>query len=91
LRKLDFYEYIDDVVRKNFTQYLRRYPEDEDLRRFYYEQSNWMDFRHVFKQERLHTPVQIKKDSRRMKEIQTEDKIKRELDKTVVLPKIDKN
>jgi hypothetical protein len=90
LRKLDFYEYIDDVVRKNFTQYLRRYPEDEDLRRFYYEQSNWMDFRHVFKQERLHTPVQIKKDSRRMKEIQTEDKIKRELDKTVVLPKIDK-
>jgi hypothetical protein len=59
LRKLDFYEYIDDVVRKNFTLYLRGYPADEDLRRFYYEQSNWMDFRHVFKQERLHTPVQI--------------------------------
>ena len=78
------------MVRKHFTQYLRSYPSDEDLRRFYYEQSNWMDFRHVFKRERLPTPVQIKKDTRRMKEIESEDKIRRELEKKVILPNIDK-
>lgn len=78
------------MVRKHFTQYLRSYPSDEDLRRFYYEQSNWMDFRHVFKRERLPTPVQIKKDTRRMKEIESEDKIRREVEKKVILPNIDK-
>jgi hypothetical protein len=49
-----------------------------------------MDFRHVFKRERLPTPVQIKKDTRRMKEIESEDKIRRELEKKVILPNIDK-
>ena len=78
------------MVRKHFTQYLRSYPSDEDLRRFYYEQSNWMDFRHVFKRERLPTPIQIKKDTRRMKEIESEDKIRREVEKKVILPNIDK-
>ena len=67
MRKVDFYEYIDDVVRKHFTQYLKSFPSDEDLRRFYYEQINWMDFRHVFKRQRLPTPDKIKKDTRRMK------------------------
>ena len=38
LRKLDFYTYLDDVARKLFiTNHLKKYPEDEDLRRWYFE------------------------------------------------------
>ena len=90
MKKLDFYEYINDVVRKHFSQYLKSYPADDDRRRFYYEQINWMDFRHIFIRDRLPTPIQIKKDTRRMNEIESEDKIMRDLEKTVILPNIDK-
>jgi hypothetical protein len=37
IRKKDFYEYIDDITRKQFLKYLRQYPKDKDLRRFYFE------------------------------------------------------
>lgn len=90
LRKVDFYEYIDDVVRKHFIQYLKMYPGDEDLRRFYYEQINWMSYRHLIKRERLPTPVQVKRDTRRMTEIKREDREIRERETAVILPKIDK-
>ncbi len=90
LRKVDFYEYIDDVVRKNFIQYLKRYPNDEDLRRFYYEQINWMSFRHQIKRERIPTPIQVKRDTRRMNEIKGEDQEIKERENSVILPKIDK-
>ena len=45
LRKKDFYEYISDTIRKSFLKYLKPYPKDQDLRRFYYEQINWMEYR----------------------------------------------
>ena len=32
IKKTDFYEYLDDKVRKKFMIYLRRYPRDYELR-----------------------------------------------------------
>jgi hypothetical protein len=37
IRKRDFYEYLDDVARKQFLKYIRQYPRDKELRRFYFE------------------------------------------------------
>ena len=45
IRKKEFYEYINDVTKKKFIKYIRSYPKDKDLRRFYYEQTHWKDFR----------------------------------------------
>jgi hypothetical protein len=78
------------VVRKHFTQFLKQYPCDEDLRRFYYEQSNWRSYREIFKKERIPTPVQVKRDLRRMQEIKKEDKEIKERENSVILPNIDK-
>jgi len=63
--KTDFYEYISDVTRKQFLKYLRSYPRDKELRRFYFEQTNWMDFRLHFLRDRIATPPQIRRDARR--------------------------
>ena len=56
IAKTDFYEYISDVTRKQFLKYLRSYPHDKELRRFYFEQTNWMEFRLNFLRERIATP-----------------------------------
>lgn len=36
INKKDFYEYIDDKIRKKFMIYLRRYPKDFELRQLFY-------------------------------------------------------
>lgn len=88
--KSDFYEYISDVTRKQFLKYLRSYPSDTELRRFYFEQINWMGFRNLFVKDRVSTPPQIKRDPRRMQEIQEEDRLQQRKKSEIVLPKINK-
>eukprot|EP00347_Sterkiella_histriomuscorum_P000850 403374282 len=88
--KTDFYEYISDVTRKQFLKYLRTYPTDKELRRFYFEQTNWMQFRNFFVKDRVVTPPQIKRDQRRMQEIQDEDRLQKRKQSEIILPKINK-
>lgn len=57
VRKKDFYEYIDDVTKKHFLKYLRSYPKDKELRRFYFEQTNWSEYRNYFVKDRVVTPT----------------------------------
>lgn len=90
IRKKDFYEYIDDITRKQFLKYVRAYPSDKDLRRFYYEQMNWSDFRHYYVKDRVVTPNQIKRDTKRMQEIKEEDKEADKKRNMTILPKINK-
>ena len=45
IKKQDFYEYIDDVIRKKFMMFLRRYPRDFELRSTYYEKFCWSQFK----------------------------------------------
>jgi hypothetical protein len=45
LNKVDLYTYLTDEQRNGFRKSLRIYPPDCDLRRFYYEQSNFMALR----------------------------------------------
>lgn len=56
IKKKDFYEYIDDITRKQFLKYIRQYPKDKDLRRFYFEQQHWADFRNFYIRENVSTP-----------------------------------
>jgi len=90
VRKKDFYEYIDYVTRKQFLKYIRKYPEDKDLRRFYFEQQNWSDFRSGYIKDRVHTPPQIKSDKKRMASILKEDEEIEKRKAEIILPKIDK-
>lgn len=76
LKKHEFYEYIGDVARKAFMKYLRVYPSDGDLRRFYHEQMNWMDFRRQVQSDRTggKPPAFARRDAKRMAEIEQEDR-----------------
>ena len=66
IKKKDFYEYLSDITKKQFLKYIRAFPKDKDLRRFYYEQTNWHDFKSDFVKERVSTPLQIRRDPKRM-------------------------
>lgn len=71
-------------------KYIRQYPKDKDLRRFHFEQTNWMDFKQYFVRDNVHTPPQIKRDARRMHEIEKDDKDKERKKSEIILPKINK-
>jgi len=90
LRKLDFYTYLDDVARKLFiTNHLKHYPEDEDLRRWYFEQKNFQDYRSL-KDKRVPTPELLKRDQKRKEQLELEDSTLKRERARVILPRLDK-
>ena len=90
LRKLDFYIYLDDVARKLFiTNHLKQYPEDEDLRRWYFEQKHFQDYRSL-KHLRVPTPHLLKRDQKRKELIELEDSTMKVERGRVILPRLDK-
>ena len=72
IKKQDFYEYIDDIIRKKFMIFLRRYPRDFELRSTYYEKSCWKNFKLEYMSKHVPIPVNLLNDKRRMQEIQFE-------------------
>jgi hypothetical protein len=66
IRKVDFYEYIDDKTRKQFMNYIRRFPSDYDLRQAFYANWTWKIYKNKFIKENLPVPVMMAKDLRAM-------------------------
>lgn len=56
IKRRDFYEYIDDRIRKKFMIYLRRYPSNYELRSNYYNLRYWNVFKGQFMAENTTIP-----------------------------------
>ena len=91
IKKRDFFEYIDDVTRKSFMYFIRRYPSDFELRLNYNDEVNWNNYkRDYIKKMDLVVPSLFTNDKSQMRiieELKTDNKAKRN---KVILPKIDK-
>jgi hypothetical protein len=90
IQKRDFYEYLDDKVRKKFMIYLRQYPRDYELRAHFYQQLWWMIYKENYLKQNTGIPIIIANDSEMMKkkkilEYERDKKLKK-----VILPKINK-
>ena len=44
IKKRYLYFYLDDVAKQQFLTFLKKYPSDEHLRRYFIEQQNWKEY-----------------------------------------------
>ena len=90
IKKQEFYEYIDDKTFKQFLIYLRRYPSDQELRSFFYEQKSWNYFKDSYSTKNIKIPVVIASDPRVMQQLEIEEAVSKEQRSKIILPKLNK-
>lgn len=90
IKKLDFYEYVDDKTRKQFMNNMRRYHTDFDLRSEYYELHTWNQFKVGYLDKHVKIPMQISSDKKMMQEIELNDAANENRRNKIILPKINK-
>ena len=101
IKKKYLYFYLDDVAKQQYLSFIKKYPSDEQLRRYFIEQQNWKDY---FQRTRgsksvlgvaagnsnLALPKHVLNDVQRIEEIKEDVERQARLTNEVILPKINK-
>lgn len=93
IKKRYLYFYLDDVAKQQFLSFLKKYPSDEQLRRYYIEQQNWKDYCKRTRAKstlRCDLPKHLRNNVQRLEEIEQDEKRQKRLNSQVTLPKINK-
>lgn len=75
IKKRYLYFYLDDIAKQQYLSFLKKYPTDQHLRRYFIEQQNWQEWvkqTRTKSELRIDMPRHVRNNVQRLEEIESD-------------------